>query len=158
MSLPRHRSSLLAYLRFARVGERAALEALQWRSSLVWPETRAALRAHPDAIAIPIEQLRERRVRLAEIGGHVVGFAAIVPLRANVAELDGLFVEPDCMGRGIGRVLMTDAIRLARRRGARTMEVTAGRAEGFYAKLGFVSVRPIATRFAPAVRMRLRLA
>jgi GNAT superfamily N-acetyltransferase len=141
-------------LRFARIGERADLEALQRRASLVWQEYRAALRAHPDAIAIPVAQLRDRCVRVAERGGRVVGFVAVVAGRRGVAEVDGMFVEPRHMGRGVGRALMLDAIRLARRRGALVLEVTAGPAEGFYAKLGFVTVRRAKTRFGPAVRMR----
>jgi hypothetical protein len=52
---------------------------------------------------------------------------------------------------------MTDAMGRARRAGARAMEVTAGPAEGFYAKVGFVTLRTTPTRFGPAVRMRADL-
>jgi hypothetical protein len=49
---------------------------------------------------------------------------------------------------------MEDVIRLARRRGARVMMVTAGPARGFYEKVGFRLVRATPTRFGAAVRMR----
>ncbi len=143
--------------RFACVGERSALETLQLRASLVWKEYRAALLAHPDAIAIPVEQLRQRQVRVAVQRGRVVGFAAVVPLRDGEVELDGLFVEPQRMHAGIGRALVADAARLARRRGATTMWVTARPATEFYERVGFVVVRRAKTRFGPAVRMRLAL-
>jgi len=141
-------------IRFARAGERRSLEDLQLRASQVWKQFRAALRAHPDAIAIPAEQLRERRVRVAEVDDCIVGFAAIVRIRAGTMELDGLFVEPQQMNTGIGRALIFDAIRLSRRRGGSVMEVTAGPAEGFYLKMGFTTVPKTATRFGGAVRMR----
>lgn len=144
-------------IRFARIAERSTLETLQLRASLVWKEYRAALLAHPDAIAIPEEQLRRRQVRVAVLGARVVGFAAVVPLRGRTVELDGLFVEPRLMHGGIGRALVADAVKLARRRGATAMVVTAGPATGFYEKVGFVLVRRAATRFGPAARMRMEL-
>jgi hypothetical protein len=48
-------------VRLARIDERAALEALQWRASLVWEEYRDVLLAHPDAVELPAEQIAEGR-------------------------------------------------------------------------------------------------
>ncbi|MEI8256418.1 MAG: GNAT family N-acetyltransferase [Deltaproteobacteria bacterium] len=147
------------HIRFARISEREGLEALQLRASLVWREYRAALLAHPEAIAIPVEQIRERRVRIAERSGRVVGFAVVIPLREGEAELDALFVEPGCMHAGTGRALVVDVARLARRRGARSLFVMANPyAKAFYAKVGFVAVGRAETAFGPAVRMRMALA
>lgn len=145
-------------IRFARLSERAALEALQRRASLVWPEYRAALAAHPEAIELAPALIRARGVRVAERAGRLLGFAAITAFGAAGAELDSLFVEPACMHAGIGRRLLRDAARRARRRGARTLEVTAMPAAGFYSRLGFSVIGRAETRFGPAVRMRLELA
>jgi GNAT superfamily N-acetyltransferase len=144
-------------IRFGRLSDQAELEAIQWRASFVWKEYRASLRAHPDAVEVPAAQLRARGVRVAEIDRRRVGFAALVLTRPGIVELDGLFVEPDVMGVGIGRRLMEDVIRLARRRGARVMMVTAGPARGFYEKIGFRFVRATPTRFGAAVRMRRQI-
>jgi hypothetical protein len=43
------------------------------------------------------------------------------------------------------------------RDGASALEVTAGPAEGFYARLGFAVISGTETRFGPAVRMRRTL-
>ena len=145
-------------IRFARVGEREALEALQWRASLAWEDQRASLLANPDAIVLPVDQLRERRVRVAEVRGDVAGFAVVLPARGRNAELDGLFVEPTAWKGGIGAKLVGDGARIARRRGARALMVIANpRALGFYEKVGFVEVGRAKTRFGPAIRMRLDL-
>jgi len=144
-------------LRFGRVRERAALIELMRRASLVWQQHRAALLAHPDAIDVPELALRERRLRVAELGGVVVGFALVLAPRRGVVELDGLFVEPAHMRAGVGRQLVLDAAQRAARAGAHHMEVTAGPAEGFYVKTGFVTTGRADTRFGPALRMRMRL-
>ncbi|MFL6731744.1 MAG: GNAT family N-acetyltransferase, partial [Sphingomicrobium sp.] len=46
------------------------------------------------------------QVIVAEMDGGIAGFAAVVG-----GELDGLFVEPDLWGRGIGRALVDAATR-----------------------------------------------
>ena len=145
-------------MRFARVRERAALQELMRRSSLVWEEHRAALLAHPDAIEVPERLLRDKRVRVAELDQQVVGFSQVLEARRGVVELDGLFVEPAYMRRGIGRALVIDAAQRAARDGAHAMEVTANpRAEGFYRKAGFETTGRADTRFGPALRMRMRV-
>jgi hypothetical protein len=75
-------------LRDARPSERAQLEALQRRASLALDEYRNQLLAHPDAIALPAEQIAAGQVIVAEARGRLVGFAAWVS-HADGAELDG---------------------------------------------------------------------
>jgi GNAT superfamily N-acetyltransferase len=126
-------------IRFGNPTEQAALVELQRRASLVWGETRADLLAHPEVIELPRIQLVERRVRVAEIARRAVGFSVTLPQTAGLWEVDGLFVEPAYWGKGIGRALVIDALDLARRQGARVIEVTAHpRAKGFYEKVGFI--------------------
>jgi GNAT superfamily N-acetyltransferase len=147
-------------VRFARIGERAALEELQRRASLVYEDTREELLAHPEAIELPVGQIRARGVRVAERGRKVLGFAALVPGgRAGAAELDGLFVEPGSWRGGIGRLLVEDAARLARRRGYRVIDVIANpNALAFYEHVGFAGRRTVRTRFGPGIRMSLSVA
>lgn len=143
-------------IRFGLPEERIDLEELQRRASLIWEEYRADLLAHPDAIQLPLSQLQENRVRVAELGLRRVGFSVVIPKSAGVSELDGLFVEPDIWGAGIGRALIMDAVRLAQAQGAKAIDVIANpRAEGFYEKLGFRVTGSAQTQFGPANQMRL---
>jgi|HubBroStandDraft_6_1064221.scaffolds.fasta_scaffold711998_2 GNAT superfamily N-acetyltransferase len=145
-------------IRFAQLRERAALIELQRRASLVWGEYRDALLANPDAIDIPVEQFRNCQVRTAWSGDRLIGFSAVTALAAEICELDGLFVEPAHWRQGIGRTLIEDAARLARRRKFGRMEVTANpRAQGFYMKLDFIKYDVTETRFGSAFRMRRML-
>jgi GNAT superfamily N-acetyltransferase len=145
-------------LRTGRPAERAALEALQRRSSLSNPGDREALVAHPDAIALPADQLEGGFVRVAERDGEVAGFAVLLGPHGGACQLDGLFVEPSHMRGGVGRALVEDAIRLARERGATRVDVVANsHAAEFYVRVGFARGEPEPTRFAPAEKMTLAL-
>jgi GNAT superfamily N-acetyltransferase len=145
-------------VRDARLDERAALEALQRRSSDVWEQYREQLAAHPDAIEVSARAIREGRTRVVcARGGALVGFSVVEPVRDGAVELDGLFVEPGWMRRGAGRLLVEDVIAAARHQCATRIDVTAGPAAGFYEKLGFERGEAVATRFGQAIRMSLSL-
>jgi GNAT superfamily N-acetyltransferase len=140
-------------IRPAAIAERGALEALQWRASLMWEEYRDALLAHPDAIALPDEQIG--RTIVAELGDKALGFAVVLPRPDGDAELDGLFVDPANWRAGIGTRLVREAERLAAAAGAEYLYVVGNpRAEGFYAACGFVLVGREPTRFGVGLTMR----
>ena len=139
-------------IRLAAAKERDALEDLQRRASLANAEDRPHLEAHPDAIYLPAEHIALGQVHVAERDGRVLGFAAVI-VAENSAELDGLFVEPDRWGEGIGRALVDHATHQARLKGV-TLSVTANAAaRGFYEKCGFAVEGDAVTRFGPALRM-----
>lgn len=141
-------------IRLARATEASALEALQRRSSDVWEAYREQLAAHPDAIELPQAFIDNGWVRVALAGdGTPIGFSVVIPSDGPVHELDGLFVEPTHMHAGVGRALVEDAAARASRVGAKSLEVTAGPAQGFYERVGFRLVGPAQTRFGPAVRL-----
>ena len=140
-------------LRLARTEELGELEDLQRRASLALDEYREALLAHPDAIALPAEQIERGEVVVAEIDGRIAGFAVVLD-QDDMAELDGLFVEPEFWRRGIGLALVEDAVHHARSRGLSLMTVVANpSARAFYERCGFTVEGTAETRFGPALRM-----
>jgi len=145
-------------IRDAAPTEAMTLEDLQRRSSDIWDEYRAQLAANPDAIAVPQAFIDNGWVRVAaRAGGPPLGFSVVIPSGGSAHELDGLFVEPAELRRGVGRALVEDAAGRARSAGATRLEVTAGPAQPFYERLGFTVTGRAQTRFGSAVRMRREL-
>jgi GNAT superfamily N-acetyltransferase len=146
-------------IRPALPDERPALEALQMRASLIWEEYREDLAAHPEDVCLTQNAIEELRVRVATIDGAVVGFSEAVPTSGREWELEGLFVEPDAMRRGVGGRLLDDFFDRARRAGvARVAVIAEPHAARFYECNGFVREGHAQTQFGPAVRMGLALA
>jgi len=142
-------------VRLAVPAERALLEALQSRASLSNPGDRNALLHHPDAIDVPLEQIEAGQVFVAERGGTIVGFAALIPREDGNAELDALFVEPDEWRKGIGRLLVAHAVGVARASGAEALHVVGNpHAEAFYRASGFETTGTFKTRFGNGLVMR----
>ena len=141
------------HLRLARIEELGELEDLQRRASLALDEHRDTLLAHPEAIALPFEQIKRGEVVIAEIDGRIAGFAVVLD-RDGAAELDGLFVEPGLWRHGIGSALVEEAVHQARSRGLSLMTVVANPgAKEFYERCGFTVEGSAETRFGPALRM-----
>ena len=135
-------------LRVARPEEHDELEALQWRASFELREYREQLMADPDAMHLPPAQIANGQVIVADLDGKLAGFAAVVG-----GELDGLFVEPDLWGRGIGRALIAAAAHQARRKGLALTVIAAPGARKFYESCGFSVEAEMQTRFGIGFKM-----
>jgi GNAT superfamily N-acetyltransferase len=146
-------------IRFGLPVERGELEDLQRRASLAVERYRADLLAHPEAIHLPLSQLQEKQIRVAEIAGQIVGFSAVLPKTAQIFDLDGLFVEPHRWRRGIGRALIADALQSVREQGGIALDVVANpAAEAFYEEMKFEVCGYAQTQFGPARLMRRMVA
>ena len=146
-------------IRLGRPDDVGVLRELFWRSSFSNEGDRAAMLANREAIVFDESALREQRTRVA-LGddGRIVGFSTVRRLVADVAELEDLFVDPECMRRGVGTQLVRDIAATARARAITRIEVTANEhARDFYEAVGFVVDGVTETRFAPALRMHLDL-
>lgn len=141
-------------VRPARADEQKMLESLQRRASLSNPGDRDALLANPDAIALPVEQIVEGCVFVAEREGIVVGFAAVIQRPDGGAELDALFVEAHLWKHGIGRLLVAHVARIARVRAASILHVIGNpHAKEFYTSCGFRATGTVETRFGVGLAM-----
>ena len=142
-------------VRPAIASEQKELEALQWRASLNNPGDRDALLAHTDAIALPLEQISDGGVFVAEIAGAMMGFAAILPREDGDFDLDALFVEPSAWRQGIGRALVEHCATAARNMGAESLHVLGNpHAEDFYKACGFNTLGTKETRFGSGLVMK----
>jgi len=145
------------FIRPAREEEREALEALQWRASLGNEGDRDALLANPDAIELPLDQINQGLVFVAEVDGSLAGFAAVLLRADGDVELDGLFVDPASQRQGIGKALVDHCTAFARDHGATALHVVGNpHAEAFYRSTGFSVTGTRDTRFGPALLMRRR--
>jgi predicted N-acetyltransferase YhbS len=145
-------------IRTAIPAEREALEALQRRASLANEGDREALERHPDAIDLPVQQIAAGAVFVAEDGGTLVGFSAILAREDGDTELDALFVEPGIQRRGVGRLLIEHCAKAARLAGSSALHVVGNpHAKQFYLACGFDIVGTFQTRFGPGLLMRKAL-
>ncbi|MFE2145818.1 GNAT family N-acetyltransferase, partial [Streptomyces sp. NPDC059456] len=125
-------------LRAAGPGEARALTALVLRSKAYWGYDGPFLASCAPELRIRAGEVADRRIVVAEdpSGGRVLGLASLEGA-PPVARLGLLFVEPDAIGRGVGRRLYRDALRRAAGLGFRRLLIDSDpHAAGFYRAMG----------------------
>lgn len=125
--------SAVVITRAAQPADHERLRELTFGSKAHWGYDRDVVRRWSDGLEFPTGC--ERWV--AEEDGTIVAWAGLTPPRDGVAILDHLWVDPACLGRGIGTRLFRLAAERARELGAVRMEWGAEpNAVGFYEKTG----------------------
>ena len=111
-----------------------ALRNIKERASWSNPEDRAFLGANPHQA----RSLEDGELWVAVTQGQIAGYAALLDGTAEIANLEGLFVEPKLMRRGIGAALVAHACACARDMGKSAVLVDANpNAFDFYRACGF---------------------
>ena len=76
----------------------------------------------------------------AELAGQAVAFYTLLE-KDGAAWLENLWVRPEFIGTGIGKMLFLHALELARSRGYKIMQLEADpNAAGFYEKMGMYKI------------------
>ena len=128
-------------------GEDAAtLTALALRSKAHWDYSAEFLAACHEELTLTSAQIEAPRFfcHVCLSKERPIAFYSLEIISTEIAELDALFVEPDYIGKGIGKMLVHHAREQAGRLGIVTMIVQGDpHAERFYTAIGAV---PCGTR------------
>lgn len=118
------------------------LSALAIRSKAYWGYDKAFMEACRPELTLTPAYLRENPTFVLEAEGRARGFYSFEPEDSGApgrTELGLFFVDPDYIGRGLGRLMMEDALRRAAGLGITCLVVQSDpHAEAFYGAMGFV--------------------
>jgi N-acetylglutamate synthase-like GNAT family acetyltransferase len=145
----------------ARPEEAGHPTALSIRSKAHWGHDDAFLDACRESLVVTPEACDGTSLIVAVDGDQIAGFVELenVP---PVSELDDLWVDPDAMGRGVGRTLFEAITALARKAGFRTLTVVSDpHAELFYSRMGATRIGETQStvdlsRYLPRLRIDLQ--
>ncbi|MDR3033848.1 MAG: GNAT family N-acetyltransferase [Kitasatospora sp.] len=127
-------------VRAGREDEAGTLTELALRSKAYWGYDEAFMAACREELTMLAPEIESRRTAVAERDGRIVGFCT---LEGNPPEgvLGMLFVEPDAMGQGVGRLLYEHVSGTAHRLGFTRFTIDADPyAEPFYLAMGAVRI------------------
>lgn len=110
-------------------------------------------------LTITPEFISANEVFVAIIDGNIVGCCALV-LSDALAELEHMWIEPEYMGSGVGRVLFNHATAQAATHKVRELELSADpNAEGFYQRMGAIRIGEVRSEMdgQPRVLPRMKV-
>jgi GNAT superfamily N-acetyltransferase len=126
-------------LRDARPADIAVLSELALRSKAYWGYDRAFMDACRDELTVRRPDLDRLSFTVAEESARILGFYGLGVDGAPQAELSWLFLDPDAIGTGLGRMLWRHAMDVARElRMVSLMMEADPNAVGFYRAMGAV--------------------
>ena len=150
-------------LRRAGPGDAEALSSLAFRSKASWGYDIEFMKRCRDELTYTGDDIDAARFRfqVCEFEGEIAGFYALEMLSETEGELEGLFVRPEHLRKGIGKLLIDHLRSEARLLGIRTITIQGDpNAEDFYRSIGarpagYRESASIPGRFLPVFKMTI---
>jgi GNAT superfamily N-acetyltransferase len=125
-------------IRPARATEAGILTDLALRSKAYWGYDARFLEACRDELTVAANEVTRRRAMAADRDGHILGFTTLEG-EPPTGVLGMMFVDPQAIGHGIGRLLFEHTIAAGRDLGFTQLTIDADpNAEPFYRAMGAV--------------------
>lgn len=127
-------------IRPARATEAGILTELALRSKAHWGYDTQFLEACRDELTVAANEVTRRRALVADRDGHILGFTTLQG-EPPTGVLGMMFVDPQVIGQGIGRLLFEHTIAAGRDLGFTQLTIDADpNAEPFYRAMGAIRI------------------
>lgn len=130
------------------------------RSKAYWGYSDEQMNKWSELLTITQKYIETNNVFKLLIDNRTVGYYSFFYEKESTIKLDNLFVLPEFIGNGLGKLLMNDF--LTRIKGTEAKKIlldSEPNAESFYAKFGFIKVGQIETsihdRYLPVMELKL---
>jgi predicted GNAT family N-acyltransferase len=127
-------------VRKALVGEAAVLRSICLQSKRSWGYSEEFMARFSEQTIMDATSISTDYVVVACQGETIIGWLRILTNRAPMI-LDDLWVLPTVFGNGVGRLLFTEAVSVAKKLGRSEFELDSDpNAQGFYERMGCIKV------------------
>lgn len=129
-------------------------------SKAYWGFSKEILLEWEHLLTISREYIEKHRVYKLVKNGATIGYYSCFNIDEKTLKLDNLFILPEYIGKGLGRILMHHFLEQAQQASLETITLDAEpKAEDFYKKFGFVTVGQLETaikdRFLPIMELKI---
>ncbi|MFG3433140.1 GNAT family N-acetyltransferase [Lysinibacillus fusiformis] len=128
------------FFRRAQVADSIILSNLAYRSKAYWGYTEDFLQKckEKDALTVTKDYIENNSVYLIESDNKVIAFYSFA---INEQKLDALFLDPDYIGKGLGKIIWNHLLNKAKELELREFTIDSDpNAEGFYLKMGALNI------------------
>lgn len=146
----------------ANVNDDLVLTAITKKSKAHWGYSDEQIEIWSEFLTVTKEYIETQSVYKLVVEDRTVGYYSFFHESENTIKLDNLFVLPDFIGKGFGKLLMNDfLIRLEKGNIQKVVLNSEPNAEKFYVKFGFIKVGQIETsikdRYLPVMELKLKM-
>jgi GNAT superfamily N-acetyltransferase len=144
----------------ANSNDNEVLTAITKKSKAYWGYSDEQIKIWSELLTITPTDIETKLVYKLVIDAKTVGYYSFFYEDEHTIKLDNLFILPEYIGKGLGRILMDDFLILIKRTNVNKIILDSEpNAEMFYAKMGFVKVGEIETsiknRYLPIMELNI---
>jgi len=144
---------VMPQIRRAEEGDAEELTQLARRAKASWGYSETWQREWESALSFSTEYIRLEEVFVAESKGTLLGIVAVRDDPTTGPEIDHLWVLPESQGRGVGRLLLKQAVQMAKERGWASLRIESDpNAQPFYERMGATKVGDVSAPVAGVER------
>ncbi len=141
----------------AEVNDHIKLTHLTKLSKAYWGYSEEQMEIWSSELIITPEYITKHKVYKLLQYENIIGYYSLIVIDQQTIELDNLFIHPNVIGKGIGSLLLQDAINRSKLDGYSLMKLYADpHATDFYLKKGFEVIGQLKTtipdRFLPIMQ------
>ncbi|CAD7816507.1 hypothetical protein CHRY9390_03183 [Chryseobacterium aquaeductus] len=130
------------------------------KSKAYWGYSEQQMNEWSDLLTVSSEYIQNNKVFKLIVNESIVGYFSYMNIENNLVRLDNLFVLPEYIGKGYGKLLLNHFILNIRQSGITRIILDADpNAEKFYESFGFIKTGQIKTsikdRFLPIMELVL---
>ena len=131
------------------------------KSKAFWGYSEEQIEIWSEFLTVTKEYIETKSVYNLVVEDKIIGYYSFFHESENTIKLDNLFVLPDFIGKGFGKIIMNDfLLRLKNSAVEKVVLNSEPNAEEFYKKFGFVKVGQIETsikdRFLPIMELKIK--
>lgn len=133
-------------VRRARSDENDKLSEIAIRSKAHWGYSESFMQACNDELIVSNEKIDtgDYQYFVACELAKIQGFAGLQRISAQICELDGLFVDPEFIGKGIGKVLFEHILTVLKQQNFKVLHIHSDpNASDFYQRMGATFIRQV---------------
>lgn len=144
----------------ASINDCEILTQITKKSKAHWGYSNEQIEIWSPYLTVSKEYIKTNSVYNLQIEDRIVGYYSFFHESENIIKLDNLFVLPEFIGKGLGKILMSDFLMRLKNQGIQKVVLNSEpNAEDFYAKFGFVKVGQIETsikdRYLPIMELKI---
>lgn len=148
------------HIEIAKNQDAEAITELTIRSKAYWNYGKSQIEAWRDDLTVSSEYIAQNHVYKLVDQNKLLGFYAFQLKKDKSAKLTFLFIDPDFIGKGYGKVLLLDCLKRAKQMESKSIFLDADpNAQAFYERFGFCQVGQLASsikdRFLPIMRKNM---
>jgi ribosomal protein S18 acetylase RimI-like enzyme len=154
------KQNIIMTIQKAIPGDHEILTQITKKSKAYWGYSNEQIEDWSPFLTVTEEYIETNSVFNLMLDNEIVGYYSFFHESENSLKLDNLFVLPDFIGKGFGRLLMNDfLVRLQDLSVQKVVLNSEPNAESFYIKFGFVKIGQIETsikdRYLPIMELKI---